>query len=157
VNYEDPPSARVVIRGVLGGGTLLAGVALLALLVGSGRIEWKLVTLVLTLWGAYRFFDALLERLVEPFGRFLAGQLFGADLPGAAPLTIDRETAALERLVTEQTPPSAHRAILAGVRLAEIYRTRQHDPAKADALIARLEAQYPDAPELQYVRPPASG
>jgi hypothetical protein len=157
VNSEDPPSARVVVRGVLGGATLLAGVALLALLVGSGRVEWKLVTLVLVLWGAYGFFDSLLGGLVEPFGRFLAGQLFGADLPGAARLTIDQETAALERLVTADTPPSAHRAILAGIRLAEIYRTHQHDAAKADTLIARLAAQYPDAPELQYVRPPASG
>lgn len=157
MTYEDPPSARGVVRGVLGGATVLAGVVLLALLVGTGRIEWKLVTLMLVLWGAYRFFDSLLGGLVEPFGRFLAGQLFGTDLGGAAPLTIDQETTALERLLTEDPPPSPHRATLAGIRLAEIYRTHQHDPAKADALIARLAAQYPDAPELRYVRSAAPG
>jgi hypothetical protein len=156
VTYEDPPSARGVVRGVLGGATVLAGVVLLGLLVGTGRIEWKLVTLMLGLWGAYSFFDSLLAGLVEPFGRFLAGQLFGTDLGGAAPLTIDQETAALERLLTE-APPPPHRVILAGIRLAEIYRTHQHDPAKADALIARLAAQYPDAPELRYVRSAAPG
>jgi hypothetical protein len=138
---------------VLGGATVLAGVVLLALLVGSGRIEWKLVTLMLGLWGAYSFFDSLLAGLVEPFGRFLAGQLFGTDLGGATHLTIDQESVALE----DDAPPSAHRVMLAGIRLAEIYRTHEHDPAKADALIARLAAQYPDAPELRYVRPPASG
>jgi len=43
-----------------------------------------------------------------------------------------------------------HREILAGIRLAEIYRTHQHDPAKSAALLARLRAKYPDAPELRY-------
>jgi hypothetical protein len=43
--------------------------------------------------------------------------------------------------------------VLAGIRLAEIYRTHQHDAAKAEAVIARLVSRYPDAPELKYVRP----
>ena len=43
--------------------------------------------------------------------------------------------------------------MLAGIRLAEIYRTHQHDVAKAEQVITRLVARYPDAPELAYVRP----
>ena len=43
--------------------------------------------------------------------------------------------------------------MLAGIRLAEIYRTHEHDAAKAEAVIARLISRYPDAPELKYVRP----
>jgi len=38
------------------------------------------------------------------------------------------------------------------VRLAEIYRLHQRDAAKAEALIARLEGKYPNAPELKYAR-----
>ena len=49
--------------------------------------------------------------------------------------------------------PPPHRVVLAGIRLAEIYRTHQHDAAKAEAVIARLVSRYPDAPELNNVRP----
>ncbi|HYK83209.1 MAG TPA: hypothetical protein VEU55_08715 [Gemmatimonadales bacterium] len=156
MTYEDPPSPRAVIRAMLGGTTLVAAVVLVALLIGSGHVEWKLVTLTLVLWSAYSFFDSLLGGVVEPLGRFLEGQFLGGDVPAGPSLTIDQEAAALEHLLTSGAP-STHRAILAGIRLAEIYRTHQHDPAKADALITRLAAQYPDAPELRYVRPPAAG
>ena len=73
----------------------------------------------------------------------------------ATGLSIEAEVAALERLLAGNPPPPPprHRVLMAGIRLAEIYRTSQHDAAKADALIARLASQYPDAPELKYVRP----
>src|SRR5882724_8432706 len=54
----------------------------------------------------------------------------------------------LEPLVAADPPPPPHRVVLAGIRLAEIYRTHQHDAAKAEAVIARLVSRYPDAPEL---------
>ncbi len=163
MNLEDPPGPRVVFRGMLGAAALVAGVALVALFVGSGRVEWKLVALLLVLWSAYSFFDSLLGGAVEPFGRFVAGQLTGGDMPDGARITIDMETASLERLLAADPPPPAHRVILAGIRLAEIYRTHERDAAKADALISRLATQYPDAPELRYVRtipqppPPPAG
>ncbi len=153
VNLEDPPGPRAVFRGLLAAAAVVAGVALVALFVASGRIEWKLVALVLLLWSAYGFLDALLGAVVEPFGRFLAGQLAGGAMPEGTRITIDLETATLERLLAADPPPPSHRAVLAGIRLAEIYRTHERDAAKADALLTRLEAQYPDAPELQYVRP----
>ena len=145
-----------MVRGILGAAGLVAGVALVALLIGSGRVEWKLVALVLVLWSAYGWFDALLGGVVEPLGRFLQGQLTGGSMPDGTRITIDLETATLERLLAANPPPPPHRAVLAGIRLAEIYRTHQRDAPKADALIARLAIQYPDAPELRYVRPPAA-
>ncbi len=156
VNFDDPPSPRAVVRGILGGATLLVAIALVVVSAGSGRIEWKLVTLTLTLWGAWSFFDTLFGSLVEPLGRFVENALTGGDMPGGegAGITIELETATLERLLAADPPPPAHRAILAGIRLAEIYRTHLHDAAKADALITRLATRYPDAPELRYVRPP---
>jgi predicted component of type VI protein secretion system len=69
-------------------------------------------------------------------------------MPAETRITIEQETALLERQLDADPPPPAHRAALAGIRLAEIYRTHQHAPAQADALIARLTARYPDAPEL---------
>ena len=108
---------------------------------------------MLSLWGAWSFFGALLESVVEPLGRFFGNALTGGVMPGGSAITIDDETEMLERLLDADPPPPPHRAMLAGIRLAEIYRTHQHDTAKAEQVIARLVARYPDAPELAYVRP----
>jgi len=90
---------------------------------------------------------------VEPLGRFLGGALTGGAMPGGPTITIDDETAMLEHVLDADPPLPRHRTVLAGIRLAEIYRTHQHDAAKAEQVIARLVARYPDAPELAYVRP----
>src|SRR5437667_4506953 len=70
-------------------------------------------------------------------------------MPGSTWITIDQETASHEHLLAADPPPPLHRVIIAGIRLAEIYRTHQRDVPKADALIARLAAQYPDAPRSE--------
>jgi hypothetical protein len=147
---------RVVMRGILGGGTLVAALALVLVLITARYLEWRLVTLALVLWSAYGFFDTLMGSAIEPLGRFFVGQFVGGEMPAGTRITIAQETATLERLVALDHPAPAHRAVLAGIRLAEIYRTCQHDPAKAEALLARLTAQYPDAPELKHVAPAAS-
>ena len=153
VDFADPPSPRAVVRGILGAALALASLALIVLLVSTRQVEWRLVAFVLTLWGAWSFFDSVFGAVVEPLGRFLNNAFTGGAMPGGTAITIDEETAMLERLLAADPPPAPHRAALAGIRLAEIYRTHQHDAAKADQLIARLVARYPDAPELRYVRP----
>ncbi len=153
MDFADPPSPRAVVRGVLGAALALAIVVLVIMFLGSGKVDWRLVTLVLTLWGAWSFVDSLFGSVVEPLGRFLDGALTGGAMPDDTIITIEQETAMLERLLEADPPPPSHRAALAGIRLAEIYRTHQHDDAKAEALLARLVAQYPDARELKYVRP----
>jgi hypothetical protein len=120
---------------------------------GSGHLEWRLVALVLALWGAWSVFDSVFGAVVEPLGRFLGNALTGGAMPGGTAITIDQETAMLEHLLDADPPAVPHRVALAGIRLAEIYRTHQHDAAKADALLDRLVTRYPDAPELKYVRP----
>ena len=144
---------RVVVRGILGGATSLAALALLVVSISAKHIEWRLVALTLTLWSAWSFFDSMFGSVVEPFGRFLGNALTGGAMPGGTAITIEEETAVLERLIDADPAPSAHRVVLAGIRLAEIYRTHQHDAAKAEALIDRLAGRYPNAPELKYVRP----
>lgn len=142
-----------MVRGILGAALGLALLALVVLFLGSGRVEWRLVALVLTLWGAWSCFDSIFGSLVEPLGRFVANALTGGAMPGDVTITIEQETAMLERLLEADPPPAPHRAALASIRLAEIYRTHEHDAAKADALLDRMVARYPDAPELKYVRP----
>src|SRR5260370_1309263 len=107
--------------------------------------------------GVCGFSEALGGGVVEPLGRFFQVQLAGGDMPAGTRITIDQEITLLERLLDADPPPSAHRAALAGIRLAEIYRTHQQDPAQADALLARLAARYPDAPELAHTRRGNSG
>lgn len=153
MDFADPPSLRGVVRGILGAALALACVALVAVSISTRHIEWRLVTLVLTLWAAWSFFDGLFGTLVEPLGRFMSNALTGGAMPGGTMITIDQETEMLEHLVHSDPPPPPHRVVLAGIRLAEIYRTHQRDPAKAEAVIARLLERYPEATELQYVRP----
>lgn len=153
MDFADPPSLRGVMRGILGAALALGCVALVAVSISTRHIEWRLVSLVLTLWAAWSFFDGLFGTLVEPLGRFMSNALTGGAMPGGTTITIDQETEMLEHLVHSEPPPPPHRVVLAGIRLAEIYRTHQRDPAKAEALIDRLLERYPEAPELQYVRP----
>lgn len=153
---SDPPSPLTVIRGIVGGVLALATLALLVSCVSSGSIDWQLWGLVVLLWAIWGFFEDVAAFVVRPFsafvGRTFTGGFGGGPLGDAAPpITIDEETVFLEHLVAN--PPNAHRAVMAGIRLAEIYRTHQHDQAKSDALLDRLRAQYPDARELGYVRP----
>lgn len=146
-----PPAPRSFVRRALGLATLVAAGLLLFVLVSTGRIEWKLVTLVGFLWAAWSFIGGLYTQLIAPAARFLADQLTGnVSLPGATE-TLDQQTARLERLLAQGGP--RHHELMVGIRLAEIYRTRQHDLAKSDALLARLRAKYPDAPELVHAGP----
>jgi hypothetical protein len=143
---DDSPSPRAVFGRILGAATLLAVLVLLGVLLDSGRIEWKLVTLVGILWAAWGFLGGLFTQVFEPAGRFLANQFTGNLPMPEQDYTIDEQTARLEHLMTQGLRP--HQEILIGVRLAEIYRTHQRDEAKSAALLARLRDQYPDAPEL---------
>ena len=140
-----------MVRGILGAASVLVGVALIVVSIAEGHVEWRLVALLLSLWGAWSFFGALLDSVVAPLGRFVGSALTGGAMPGDRAITIEDETAMLERLLDADPPPPQHRVVLAGIRLAEIYRTHQHDAARAQQVINRLVARYPDAPELTYV------
>ncbi len=142
-----------MVRGILGAAMALAGLALIVISLGAGHIEWRLGALVLALWGAWGFFDSLFGWVLEPLGQFVGNALTGGSMPDGTVITIQDETTMLEHLVDADPAPPPHRVVLAGIRLAEIYRTHQHDAAKAEAVIARLVSRYPDAPELKYVRP----
>ena len=147
---SDPPSPLAVVRLVLGCALVVATIILAVLYFHSGHLDSRFVALIATLWFFWGFFHDVLGLLVQPLAAMLGGQLSGTDDAGPTlRIDIERETGMLERLVAN--PPSVpHREILAGIRLAEIYRTHQHDPGKSAALLARLRAKYPDARELQH-------
>src|SRR6184192_4773146 len=98
VDVTDPPSGRAVVRGILGAAIVLAGLALVVVSIGAGHIEWRLVALVLALWGAWGFFDSLFGWVLEPLGRFVGDALTGGSMPGDSTITIHDETAMLEHL-----------------------------------------------------------
>jgi len=114
VDVTDPPSGRAVVRGILGAAIVLAGLALVVVSVAAGHIEWRLVALVLALWGAWGFFDSLFGWVLEPLGQFVGNVLTGGAMPGGREITIQDETAMLEHLVAADPPPPPHRVVLAG-------------------------------------------
>lgn len=148
LNDELP---RPFVRRCFGLATLVALALVVFLLVSTGHIEWKLVTLAGFLWAAWSFIGGLYTQLIEPAGRFLADQLTGNVPMPESHESIDEQTTRLERLLEQGT--TAHHELMVGIRLAEIYRTHQKDPAKSDALLARLRAKYPQAPELTHAGP----
>ena len=153
---SDPPSPLTVIRMIVGGALAVATLALLVSCVSAGRADWQLWGLVGVLWIFWGIFEDVAALVIKPFTGFvtrnLTAGLGGGPLGDAAPpITIDEEMVFLEHLIAN--PPNPHRAVLAGVRLAEIYRTHLHDQAKSDALLADLRARYPEARELDYGRP----
>jgi hypothetical protein len=127
-------------------------VGLGALVIFALTRDWRALALASAAWSLWGIVSGLLVQVLAPlatlFGNLIAGGSTG--FGGPADVTIDEETAMLERRLEQG--PTAHHRILAGIRLAEIYRTHQQDAAKANTLVARLCEQYPDAPELRFAR-----
>jgi len=149
VTDVEPPRPRQVAGRLLGVALALAMVALPVDWAESGSVSWQLVGVIGILWGVRSFVTGLFDDVLEPLGRFASSVFAGSgpEIPGAR-FTIDEETTKLERMMDQTLP--AHREILIGIRLAEIYRTHEHDPAKASQMMDRLRAKYPDASELRH-------
>jgi len=105
---------------------------------GSG--DWKLIA-----------FAGLVLTLTDVFATFLgmAGTPLSRMFQGSV-ITLDDEIADLEHRLADPTL-EAEREIPAALRLAEIYRRYRHDARRAEGLVERVRAKYPDAPELQGV------
>jgi hypothetical protein len=138
---DDPPHPVTVLRRFLGGGALLTAIALGAVFLDAGRIEWRLVALLTVLTGALGF----ASDVIDGVGSFLRLVLEG----GATP-THAEEADALERRLASRPPPD--KEILWGVRLAELYRRHLGEPERARAVLDRLLVKYPDSRELRHAR-----
>lgn len=145
VNRQGPDDPRVALRRIIGGVTLVAWVLAGWSWLSSGSIDWTLVGFAGAMWGIYSFLTTIVDTTTD-LGRFIVNQFTGNVALPVPQDTIDEQTARFERMLAE--PLDRHREILIGIRLAEIYRTHQIDEAKSAALLDRLRAKYPDAPEL---------
>lgn len=125
--------------GVVGAGTVIAAVL-------SSAIPWRALALLGVLWTMWVFGAQLHDMVFAPLGRLVLGQLSPATI-----ITLEEEIADLEaRLALPDLP--ARSAILAGIRLAEIYRERLFDKPRADLLLDRLLVKYPHSSELRIAR-----
>lgn len=106
----------------------------------TGRGDWKLIA-----------FAGLVLTLTDIFAGFLstAGTVLSRFLQGSV-ITLDDEIADLERRLADPALERQHE-IPAALRLAEIYRKYRHDSRRAEGLVGRVRAKYPDAPELKGV------
>lgn len=128
------------------GAAIVTGIGAVATAIASAAVPWRLLALLGTLWSAWAFIETVYERMLEPAGRFLFQQIFTG-----SEITLEEEMADLEaRLAASDVPP--WREVLAGIRLAEIYRERLGDKPRADALLDRLIVKYPDSTELRIAR-----
>jgi hypothetical protein len=143
---HDSPSPLAVFRRITGAALVLATIALLVVSVNSRRLEWRLVALVLALWTFWSSGSEIYQRFLEPAGSFLFGQIFGGSR-----ITLADEIADLEHRLSAGDLP-ADREVLAGLRLAEIYRCYRADMPRALELLDRLLLKYPDHPELRSAR-----
>ena len=97
--------------------------------------------------GVWWAWDTLCDSVFAPLGRLLTGAFDGTSGVDEPPdLTVDDTIRLLERHLAEDAVPR-HVQIQAALRLAEMYRLNKHDPAKADEVIRRVKARWPDAPE----------
>ena len=145
VDRQGPEDPRVALRRILGGLTVVAWALAGLSWLSSGSIDWTLVGFAGALWGVYSFLTTIADTVTD-LGRFIGNQFTGNVALPVPQDTIDAQIARFERMLAE--PLDRHREILVGIRLAEIYRTHELDEAKSAALLDRLRAKYPDAPEL---------
>jgi hypothetical protein len=151
-DWEDP---RAVVRSLLGGALAVATICWVILSIAARRVDWRMAAFVGLLWAFWTLFNDVVRLFVEPVARRVSALAVGGVADGVPLITLAEETAYLERLL-ENAELTAHRRILVAVRLAEIYRTHDHDQAKSDALLARMRAAYPDARELAVAAPPGA-
>ena len=106
----------------------------------TGSADWRLPA-----------FAGLVLTLTDVFATLLGmvGSMLSRLLQGSA-ITLDDEIADLEQRLADPTLAAEHE-IPAALRLAEIYRKYRHDSRRAEGLVGRVRAKYPDAPELQGV------
>lgn len=142
----DPPHPFTIVRRLLLGAMAVAGLGAVAATIASGEVPWRALSLLGALWGLWAFSAQLYEMLLEPLGRFLFNQVFSGAL-----ITLDDEIRDLEARLARPDLP-AQREILAGIRLAEIYRERLFDKPRADALLDRLMVKHPGSSELRIAR-----
>jgi hypothetical protein len=137
---SDPPSPPAIVRRFAMAAAVAALAAFAYQWLSTGRGDWKLIA-----------FAGLVLTLTDIFAGFLetAGTVLSRMFQGSV-ITLDDEIADLEQRLADPTLEPEHE-IPAALRLAEIYRKYRHDSRRAEELVGRVRAKYPDARELKGV------
>lgn len=99
-----------------------------------------------TIWWAW---DLLAANVLAPMGRLLTGAVTGTSGVEEPPdLTVDDTIRLLESHLAGDAAPR-HVQIQSALRLAEMYRWNRKDEAKAEEVLAKVRAKWPDAPEFK--------
>lgn len=99
-----------------------------------------------TVWWAW---DWVWDNVLGPLGGLFTGAITGtADVESPPDLSVDDTIRLLEGHLAADGV-TRHVQIQSALRLAEIYRLNKKDPAKANEVLARARAKWPDAPELE--------
>jgi hypothetical protein len=132
-----------VVRAVFASAAVLFGVLGLVLREGRLLVAAGFFGTLWTLW------DFIWGRLIGPFGSWAFRALSeGPDEPPAADRPSLDDTIRLLESHLEHGA-ARHVEVQSALRLEEIYRTIRKDPARARAVLERIRARYPDAPELE--------
>jgi len=149
------PHGPDVSPGVAGSRFLATATVVAALLGILGDARWFAASgaFGVAWWG----WDFLWDSVVGPIGGWFAAVLTGtSDVETPPDLSVDDTIRLLEDHLAADAVPR-HVQIESALRLAEIYRLSRHDPLRAEAVLARVRARWPDAPELAQRQPPAVG
>lgn len=147
--FGPATSPSIVGRRFLGAATVVA--ALLAL---TGDPRWFAAcgAFGAAWWG----WDFIWGNVFGPLGGWLTGMLTGTSMVEAPPdLSLDDTIRLLEDHLSADGV-TRHVQIQSALRLAEIYRLTKHDPRRAQDVIARIRARWPDAPELRRFEQPSA-
>ena len=137
--FESPSAVGRTMFGVATVLTALFGLA--------GDARWFAASGAFgTAWWAW---DFLWENVVGPLGGWFVGALTGSATVEEPPeLTLDDTIRLLEGHLAADGVPR-HVQDQSALRLAEIYRLNRNDPTRAEDVIRRVRARWPDAPELK--------
>jgi len=137
----SPQSPGTAGRFLFGIGTVF-----FAMLGLAGDARWFAASGALgTVWWMW---DWAFANVFGPLGSWFIGMLTGtASVEEEPDLTLDDTVRLLENNLSADGV-TRHVQIQSALRLSEIYRLNQHDEAKAQAVIRRVQEKWPDAPEL---------
>jgi hypothetical protein len=146
-SHGPPTSPGAAGRRILATATVVA--ALLGVL---GDARWLAASGAFGIaWWAW---DAIWDNVFGPIGGWFAAMLTGtSDVETPPDLSLDDTIRLLENHIAADAVPR-HVQVQSALRLAEIYRLNKHDPQRAEEIIAKVRAKWPDSPELTRLGPP---
>src|SRR5574341_990984 len=145
MRWKDPSPGRVV-RGFVAGATAVFGAA--ALISGEPK-AWAACGVFGLMWAGWDFLGGY---VFGPVGDWISRLWSGEAGTNRDDVDLLPTLDDTIRLLENHLRPGVARSVVmqSAIRLEEIYRTVQGDPAKAREVVARARQLFPDAEELRH-------